>query len=315
MVSFFVFAVVCCAQDYFSVMFFNCENAFDIQHDDGKDDYDFLSEGSHHWSRYRFYSKLKGIAKVIAAVDEHQPVGLVGLCEVENDTVLTYLTERTMLHRMGYRYVMTHSEDMRGVDVALLYQPFMFRIVDAPKSLRAENLYKPTRDVLRVGGRVSNGDTVFVYVCHLPSKLGGKDAENSCRRIADMVAEDVDSLQRVMRNPYIIVMGDMNADESSPLVKRLKSLSFVDLMEERKDGTYKYQGRWNILDHILVSERFLKDDSSLRTSMDDSGIFSSPFLLERDKTYGGMKPRRTFIWTKYNGGISDHLPVWMRIRW
>ena len=315
MVSFFVFAVICCAQDYVSVMFYNCENTFDIQHDEGKDDYDFLPTGTRNWSRYRFYNKLKGIAKVIAMVDESQPVGLVGLCEVENDTVLTYLTERTMLHRIGYKYVMTHSDDRRGMDVALLYQPFLFRMIGEPKSLRSTDLYKTTRDVLRVGGQLVNGDTVFVYVCHLPSKLGGREAESSSRKIMNMVVQDIDTLQKTIQNSYFIVMGDFNADMSSPLFKQLKEHSFVDLMEGRNGGTYKYHGAWSILDHILVSSSFLSYDASLRTSFDDSGILSSPYLLENDNMYGGHKPRRTYLWTKYNGGISDHLPVWMRIRW
>lgn len=294
-------------------MFFNCENTFDIEHDEGKDDLSFLPEGAHHWTRYRMYSKLKGIAKVIAAVDEFQPVCLVGLCEVENDSVLTYLTERTMLHRMGYKYVMTDSEDQRGVDVALLYSPFVFSLLEPPASLRAKNLYKPTRDVLRVCGQVKD-DSLYVYVCHLPSKLGGLEGEESCRIIADMIKEDVDSLFRIKHNPNVLVMGDMNADGSSPLVKNLKSIGFKDLMDNRKGGTYKYHGEWSVIDHILVSPSFFDENSVLRTSYEDSGIFSAPFLLEDDKTYGGKKPKRTFLWTKYNKGVSDHLPVWLKMK-
>ena len=233
-------------------MFLNCENAFDIQHDDGKNDYSFLPDGEHHWTRYRFFSKLKGIAKTIAAVDEHQPVSLVGLCEVENDTVLTYLTENTMLHRMGYKYVITHSDDPRGMNVALLYQPYLFSVIDAPKSIRPQSLTKPTRDVLRVCGRLMTGDTLYVYVCHLT--------------------------------------------------------------DGHEYGSYKYHGEWSFLDHILVSSTFLHDGSTLRASHDDFGVLFSSFFLEIDKKYGGKKPRRTYRWTTYNGGVSDHLPIWMKIR-
>ena len=38
-------------------------------------------------------------------------------------------------------------------------------------------------------------------------------------------------------------------------------------------------------------------------------IFDSPLLLEQDKKFGGLKPRRTFIGPRCNGGLSDHLPV------
>ncbi len=318
-VNIFVFCLVidispCCAQGYFSTMFLNCENAFDIQHDDGKNDYSFLPDGEHHWTRYRFFSKLKGIAKTIAAVDEHQPVSLVGLCEVENDTVLTYLTENTMLHRMGYKYVITHSDDPRGMNVALLYQPYLFTIIDAPKSIRPQSLTKPTRDILRVCGRLMTGDTLYVYVCHLPSKLGGREAEENRNRIAAAVCDDVDSILHLSPEAYIIVIGDFNSDGTSSLVRQLKSLSFVDLTDGHEYGSYKYHGEWSFLDHILVSSTFLHDGSTLRASHDDFGVLFSSFFLEIDKKYGGKKPRRTYRWTTYNGGVSDHLPIWMKIR-
>ena len=47
-------------------------------------------------------------------------------CEVENDTVLRDLTRRSPLKELSYRYVMTHSPDLSGIDVALLYQRDLF---------------------------------------------------------------------------------------------------------------------------------------------------------------------------------------------
>ena len=37
------------------------------------------------------------------------------------------------------------------------------------------------------------------------------------------------------------------------------------------------------------------------------------FLLEPDQTYLGKKPFRTYMGPVYHGGISDHLPVVIRI--
>lgn len=51
---------------------------------------------------------------------------LVALCEVENDSVLFDLTKRSVIRTAGYEYVMTDSPDERGIDVALMYQPFSF---------------------------------------------------------------------------------------------------------------------------------------------------------------------------------------------
>lgn len=42
-------------------------------------------------------------------------------------------------------------------------------------------------------------------------------------------------------------------------------------------------------------------------------IFAPGFLLEADKSYLGVKPRRTYIGPRYNGGVSDHLPILLKI--
>ena len=42
-------------------------------------------------------------------------------------------------------------------------------------------------------------------------------------------------------------------------------------------------------------------------------IFAPGFLLEEDKSYLGVKPRRTYIGPRYNGGVSDHLPILLKI--
>jgi hypothetical protein len=74
----------------------------------------------------------------------------------------------------------------------------------------------------------------------------------------------------------------------------------LPLFSEGK-GTIKYKGEWEMIDQIIISK-------SLVTNSEFS-IFSPENLLEKDKTYLGKKPFRTFIGPRYNGGISDHLPV------
>ena len=125
--------LLCCqmrAQQTFTVLSYNIENAFDTIHDAGKDDYEYCAGGERKWNQHRLFQKLKGISKVIAAADEKRPVDLIGLCEVENDTVMQYLIQRTSLRNLGYRYIMTQSDDERGIDVALLYSPFTFHPIE-----------------------------------------------------------------------------------------------------------------------------------------------------------------------------------------
>ena len=102
----------------FRVVSWNIENQFDTHHDSLKNDHEFLPDAMRHWNYSRYKKKLVDVARVITAIGEWSPPALVGLCEVENDTVLRDLTRRSPLKELSYRYVMTHSPDLRGIDVA-----------------------------------------------------------------------------------------------------------------------------------------------------------------------------------------------------
>jgi hypothetical protein len=93
------------------VMTWNVENLFDTVHDQGFQDEEFLPQSERRWTSHRYWQKLTNVSKVIAAVAEDGQVpDLVGLCEVENDSVLHTLTTRSVLRQLGYHYVMTHCE-------------------------------------------------------------------------------------------------------------------------------------------------------------------------------------------------------------
>lgn len=291
----------------FTVMEYNVENAFDTIHDVGKNDYEYLQDGDRKWSQGRLFKKLRNIAKVIAAADEERPVDLVGLCEVENDTVLTYLTEKTGLANIGYKYVMTNSLNARGIDVALLYSPFTFHPI-GNQSFTPDVGEHATRDILHVAGTVNTGDTLDVFVVHLPSKLGGGAAQKRSIKVTELLKEKVDSIGLKRSKPNIIVMGDFNAEPKSAQLKLLTNASnsnlatpLFDTSAKLTPGTYKYKGTWSVIDHILTSF------SSMKAT--ESSVITLPFLLEKDKTHGGKQPYRTYLGPVYKGGTSDHLPI------
>lgn len=313
------FVSACAIAQHITFMSLNCENAFDARHDEGKNDYEYLTDGTRRWSMKRLYKKLDGIAKVIAATDTEQPVGIVALCEVENDSVLEYLTKRTVLRSLGYKYVITDSPDTRGVDVAILYSHLAFMPIDV-EYLRPDHVGTPTRDILHVSG-VSHGDTLDVYAVHLPSKLGGKESQQKGMQVAGALKANIGSIMSRRTNAKIFVMGDFNADMRSSVMN--KALSAEDYWQNSAHvdtilydvvegtvgkgmGSYKYRGVWSVIDHILVSGN---------VDVLSAGVLSNDALLEEDTKYGGKKPRRTYVGFKYNGGISDHLPVWVKIRW
>jgi endonuclease/exonuclease/phosphatase family metal-dependent hydrolase len=203
---------------------------------------------------------------------------------------------------------MTRCEDARGIDVALLYQPARFRLLEH-RSIRVpsrEHGLHPTRDILYAKGLALSAeglDTLHVLVAHLPSRAGGYEGDRNRRLAADVLWTTVDSIlssrKRTGREvPRVVLMGDFNADRHDRVFRRAP-LRMTD--DAKAQGTYCYQGLWQWIDHILVS-------SSLATDAPAHPV-SYPWLLEENKTYDGQMPRRTYRGPTYHGGISDHLPI------
>ena len=313
--AFFLFSLPLAthAQEPFRVMFYNVENLFDTVDDKHKNDNEFLPSATRRWTYNRYRDKLDNIARVIVhSGREGSLPHLVGLCEVENDTCLTDLVRYSLLREAGYRYVITSSPDQRGIDVALLYRPDAFRLIEK-QIIRVphKRLKKgPTRDILHVTGRIASGDTLDVFVLHKPSRSGGVKKSESYRLFTTrMLSDAVKRLSSVRRTLHIVVMGDFNDYPSNPSVANLRSVGLHNLMASKKEGTYRYRGEWGILDHLLVSSGMLSPDASVHTSDEHAHILRLPFLLEEDERYGGEKPFRTYDGMKYLGGFSDHLPI------
>ena len=301
------------AQESFRVLFWNVENLFDCKDDPRKNDNEFLPDAKRNWTPYRYWEKVRNLAKgIIASGNDYVP-DLVGLCEVENDSCLYDLTRRSPLREAGYRYVMTDSPDQRGIDVALLYQRASFKVLQH-QSIRVPHKQLkngPTRDILHVVGKVVSGDTLDVMVCHLPSRSGGQAKSEPYRIfVADLIKQTVDSLLEVRHHPHIILMGDFNDYPTDKSMKRLCSGKRLhNLMKGKKGGSYRYRGEWGMLDQFIVSGSLLKKKSNIRTSKDKAQVLCHPFLLEEDDKYGGEKPFRTYNGMRYQGGFSDHLPI------
>lgn len=306
----------------FRVMSWNVENLFDTLPAPDADDREFLPTADRKWNTPRYWAKQGALARTILAAGGLQPVDLVGLCEVEGDSVLFDLCRRTRLARLGYEYVVTQSRDLRGIDVGLLYQPESFALYQwtaraVPRHLETE---RPTRDVLWASGRVPNGDTLDVMVVHFPSRRGGVEETEPYRlRAAEVVRSLADSLQQCRQRPQIIVMGDFNDEPRnrslrevlSPVLSSISAgaKSFPEAGNAEIEGTYHFQGMWSRIDHILINPSLLDFSSPLATHPDHCCILAFPYLLETIPRRAEKRPRRTYLGTRYHGGVSDHLPL------
>lgn len=315
----------------FRVVSWNIENLFDTHHDSLKNDYEFLPDAMRHWNYGRYKRKLADLARVITAIGEWNPPALIGICEVENDTVLRDLTRRSPLKALGYRYVMTDSPDVRGIDVALLYQRDLFKLLSFRSiSIPPFKQHRPTRDLLHVSGLLLTGDTLDIIVCHLPSRSGGaKESEPYRIFVAGKLRAEAESILNARHHPQLIIMGDFNDYPTNKSIREvlgaeappnpsesqdISPLKLYHLLARKaisKDfGSYKYQGEWGLLDHLIVSGSLLNQSSCFFTKEEKANVCLLPFLLKEDEKYGDKEPFRTYKGMKYQGGISDHLPIY-----
>lgn len=312
----------------YKIMFYNVENLFDTFNDSLKNDEEFLPNGDRYWTKYKYYDKLKKIYKVIIAVGGWNPPAIVAICEIENRKTLNDLVYNTPLVKYEYQVIHHESPDRRGIDVGLLYREELFKpVYDKAISvnLPKEPNYK-TRDILYVKGIANDIDTLHIFVNHWPSRWGGQlESEDNRINAALTLKNHVDSLIALNTNSNIIITGDFN---DNPINKSLKdilnaklefetieknhlyNLSY-HLQQTKKIGSHKYQGEWTMLDQMIVSGHLLDQNNPLYTSLNNIHVFSKGFLLEPDDSFFGYKPRRTFIGYKYNGGFSDHLPIYL----
>ena len=96
---------------------------------------------------------------------------------------------------------------------------------------------------------------------------------------------------------------------TSPVTSDNHTPCLIPLNADKHPGTYAYQGKWEVIDHILVSHTLLNSNSHLHTSKELARIATLPFLLTKDEKYGIDIPFRTYIGPRYLGGFSDHLPI------
>lgn len=309
-----------------AVAFYNLENLFDTCHDAGKNDWEFLPDGSYHWNALKYEHKLANMACVLAELGTDKlPYGasIIGVSEVENSKVMDALMEQPEMKKRGFRYVHIEGPDKRGVDCALIYNPRAFQVT---KSFTKDYVYengdttRRTRPFLCVQGRLA-GDDVTVIVCHWPSRA----AESIFREYAGrQVRALTDSIREADPGQHIMVMGDMNDDPDNASMARLGAKRKVadvregdfynpwwDILRKKGRGTLSYQGAWNLFDQIVMSRNMVEEYKAGTYStltLHSYHIFSREYLLQSEGAYKGT-PKRTHSRGVWLDGFSDHLPV------
>lgn len=322
----------------YPVAFYNLENLFDTLDTPNVVDEEFTPDGPYQWGSKRYYKKLSNIEEVFYRMS--QATGsfpaVIGLSELENRNVLEDVVSLPKLLNANYQIVHYDSPDVRGVDVALIYRPSVFNY-EGSKSLRVtlgrdsgENSEIKTRDILMTWGTI-DGEKFYFFVCHWPSRRGGEQVSEPRRVAAARVArEAIDSVVKIYPDANFILMGDLNDDPVNKSVyevlgakgKMSQAKTPGDLYNPFYDmykagyGSLAYQDSWNLFDNIVVSYNLINNPNNrvvLAKSNNNKywgNIFNRTFLTQRSGQYKNY-PFRTYVGTNFQGGYSDHFPVFI----
>ena len=313
----------------YCIAFYNVENLFDTEKDSIGNDGAFTPSGSYRWTKGRYIKKVNNIAKVFLAIHGWNPPDIIGLAEVENEKVLKQLCYYSPLKKYDYHYVHYDSPEPRGIDVALLYRADKIKITESfpipiifPFEPQSKN-----RDILYVKALIENDITLHLFVNHWTSRYGGHAATIPKRNYyATVLRQFVDSLLNIDENANIIIMGDFNdypTDESiseilgaanmaKPGTHQIYNLMYSYLQSNK--GTHKNEAFWGCLDQFMVNSNLLAEKGTCYILDNTAYIFDVDFLLIPDEKYGGVKNFRTYLGFRYQGGYSDHLPIYMFVK-
>lgn len=319
----------------FRVAFYNLENLFDTV-DGPNDDAEFLPNSANAWNGDRYNSKLRNMAKVIDSIAP----SILGLVELENAFVLEDLRANSSVMKGKFEIAHRESPDLRGIDVALMYNAELFRISGIYMSPITLPDGYATRSIMRVHlVEKGTGDSLAVFINHWPSRRGGAASAASRMVAATALAQTLQNNPTIPAN--FLIMGDFNDDPEDPSITEglqagdafhsIVNLAFLARQADSTVGTIAWHTGWNMFDQIMISRPLyyanLHSHESAGSGSEKTpshlhsyenklwgspriNVYKRPWMLQHDgNKYDGW-PLRTFAGKKYMNGFSDHLPVY-----
>ncbi|MBJ2174062.1 endonuclease [Aureibaculum sp. A20] len=304
----------------YSIAFYNLENLFDITDTDKVLDRDYTPTGRNKWNKKRYERKLNLLSKAISQIGVNETgflPAIIGVAEVENRNVINDLLDKNELKDKGYEIVHFDSPDERGVDVAFLYRKAVFELISSESiTLLVDNfdgVRDQTRDILLVKGKLQ-GKLIHFFVNHWPSRREDGDTQYKRVQAAALVHETIEKIKLETPNPTIVIMGDFNDDPTNTSIKQhLVTEDFYNPYESIFDkgfGTSTYRRQWHLFDQIIVSKNLL---DATEFTFKEAHIFDEEFLKEWKGKHKG-RPFRTYIGPWFQGGYSDHFPVYIIVK-
>jgi hypothetical protein len=315
-----------------TVAFYNLENLFDtIDNSITKDEYSPILKMKGNKTK-AYWNKINNMARVLSEIGKEKSgksPAIIGISEIENDTVIKDLLNTVYLKNKNYDYIHIDSQDWRGIDVALLYKTTVFSPSDYKayelKAWNDKGYRVKTRSQLLVSGYLDT-ELIHVIVNHWPSQRGGaKKTAYLRKKSAELNNTIISELREVDPNAKILTIGDFNDDPNSISIK--KGLNSVGKKKDSKPeylynpfenmfkkgiGSLGFRDNINLFDQIIFSSNLLvNDDDYTSYKFYKAGIYNPKYLINSKGRYKGYPYRSWSSSDVFSGGYSDHFPVYI----
>lgn len=324
------------------VAWWNVENLFDEENSPRRSEKLQRAVGKSlaGWTAALRDRKVERLASVIALMNGGSGPDLLGVCEVENEFVLTLLADAVRA-RLGRTYRVAHADtiDQRGIDVAFLYDPAVFTVPPGELFQHVVMRRTGTRELLQVNFAVG-GRTLAVFGNHWPSRSGGRWESAAYRATAGETLAFFH--ERVLEvhgaDTPVLAMGDFNDEpfdvsltehalstrQRAKVVGSTSAPRLWNLMwpiagsdegsgaARRPVGTFYFENVANVLDQFLVNRNLLLAQAPMRAEPGSVEIVGGPPDFVATGRYPAPVPFGLGAEADPDG-YSDHFPIGMRI--
>ena len=314
----------------YNIAFWNVENLFDELNsaDRTPELQTNLGGALANWDAATRDRKINQLVTIIQQMGNGDGPDLLGVCEIENQTVINLLRDvmNAQIPGRAYQTVHADTQDGRGIDVGFIFDSNSFAAGENFNHFVMRRTF--TRDIFQVNFTTNHGRTLVAMGNHWPSRSGGQLKSAAYRAVAgETLAYWHERIREELGDETpIIVMGDFNDEpfddsirkyalswRSRNKVLRASDPKFFNLMWPemgRGIGSYYFQNHPNMLDQFFVNENMLRANSLIR--VDENSVRVSQFAAMNS---GGQYP----IPIRFSGhgstadpnGFSDHYPIEM----
>lgn len=313
--------------------FWNCENFFDNKvngwHNEPDKDFD-------RWfgdDKSVFEQKVKNLTEVLAALNDGKGPDILALAEVEADSAAAEalrdaLNKAIKPDAPPYRHIlMKNPHGGRNIATAILTR----LPVVADRTQLIGKRHRILEGHIEVVGR-----DLAVLAAHWTSRVSDKVGEGR-DKYADQIYGRFRAMHKANSDVSLLICGDFNDNPDDASVtdrlhasgdlERVKANGdppqlydlFANQWAEKKSegfGSHFYRGKAFLFDHLVVSPGMVNGQGGWQCLVETAEIVKHRFVVPRGRNKGhplafGTEKEKVALAER---GVSDHLPVTVRLR-